>query len=322
MNAIHVESGTLRWGPAPDPALPPGHVRLRARATAVNRADLLQAAGAYPPPPGKSPILGLEVAGEVLESAPDVDGWTAGDRVCALLAAGGYAEQVVVPAGHLLRVPDRLSLEQAAALPEVLTTAWLNLWREAALQPGERVLLHAGASGVGTAAIQLCRVRGNPCFVTAGSDAKIATCTALGAEGGANRHDTDFEAAVREWTGGRGVDVILDPVGGDYLERNLRCLATGGRLVLIGLLGGRSAPLDLGRVLVKRLRIVGSVLRARPDDEKTRILDDLRAHAWPLVASGEVVPIVDRVLPISRAGAAHAAIASNQTVGKVVLSVP
>jgi len=322
MNAIDVTDGSLHWASAPDPALLPGHVRLRVRATAVNRADLLQAAGAYPPPPGKSTILGLEAAGEVTEVAADVTGWAPGDRACALLAGGGYAEQAVMPAGHLLPIPERLSFEQAAALPEVLTTAFLNLWREARLQPRERVLLHAGASGVGTAAVQLCRALGNPCWVTAGSAAKIAACVNLGARGGANRHEADFEDAIVEWSDGAGMDVILDPVGADYLARNLRSLATGGRLVLIGLLGGRAAEIDLGRVLLKRLRVVGSVLRARSDDEKTAILADLRARAWPLVASGDVTPIIDRVLPITEAGAAHAAIASNETVGKVVLTVP
>ncbi len=322
MNAVTVIDGCPRWGRAAPPVLGRGEVRIAVRATAVNRADLLQAAGHYPAPPGKSPVLGLEAAGVIAEIGPDVIGWAIGDRVAALLAGGGYAEQAVAPAGHLLPLPDAMSFVEAAALPEALTTAHLNLWGEAALQPGERVLLHAGASGVGTAAIQLCRALGNPCWVTAGSPEKIAACMALGAEGGADRHDGPFEERVAAWTGGAGVDVILDPVGADYLEPNLRALATGGRLVIIGLMGGRAAPLDLGRLMVKRQRVIGSVLRSRPDAEKTAILDALRARVWPLVEAGVVRPVIDRVVPITEVAAAHAAIAANATTGKIVLTVP
>jgi len=321
VKAIVVRGDRLDWADVSGPDLGPGQVRVRVRATAVNRADLLQRSGFYPPPPGASAILGLEAAGEVVEAGSDT-GWHPGDRVCALLAGGGYAEEVVVPAGHLLPIPDGMDFAHAAALPEVLATAWLNLWGEAALRPGERVLLHAGASGVGTAAIQLCGAFGNPCWVTAGADDKIARCVALGARGGANRKSDDFAERVAEWTDGHGMDVILDPVGAAYLERNVRSLATGGRLVLIGLLSGREAPLDLGRMLVKRLRIVGSTLRARSDADKAAIIADLRARVWPLVEKGEVVPVIDRVLPITEADAAHKAIASDQTFGKVVLVVP
>lgn len=323
--AIHVRGDRLEWDDVPALDLPPGHVRLRVRATAVNRADLHQRDGRYPPPPGKSAILGLEAAGEIAEVSGTLDAsspWRVGDRVCALLAGGGYADEVVVPAGHLLAIPDGTDFAHAAALPEVLCTAWLNLWHEAALRPGERVLLHAGASGVGTAAIQLCRAFGHPCWVTAGSADKVARCVDLGARGGADRFAEDFAARVPEWTDGRGMDVILDPVGGEYLDRNLRSLSVGGRLVVIGLLGGRSAELDLARLLVKRLRIVGSTLRGRSDADKTALIADLRARVWPLVARGEVVPVIDRVLPITEAEAAHRAIASDQTFGKVVLTVP
>ncbi len=314
--------GPLVWADTPAPDARAGHVRLRVRATAVNRADLLQRAGHYPPPPGASPVLGLEAAGEVLEAPADAHPWVPGARACALLSGGGYAEEVVVPAGHLLAIPPGLSFEEAAALPEVLTTAWLNLWLEAELAPGERVLLHAGASGVGTAAIQLCAAFGNPCWVTAGSEAKIARCRSLGARGGFVRHQGDFGQQVRAWTDGRGADVILDPVGAAYLSSNLRSLAPGGRLVIIGLLGGRVSEIDLGRLLVKRLRVLGSVLRSRTDAEKTRILVSLRERVWPRVEAGDIRPVIDRVLPIAAVEEAHEALARNETVGKVVLTLP
>jgi len=321
VNAIVAHGDRLDRAEVPAPESAPGHVRVRVRATAVNRADLHQRAGHYPPPPGKSAILGLEAAGEVVEAEADSP-WQPGDRVCALLAGGGYADEVVVPVGHLLPIPEGMDFTHAAALPEALATAWLNLWGEAALAPGERVLVHAGGSGVGTAAIQLCRAFGNPCWVTAGNTDKVARCVALGAAGGADRFAEDFAARVPGWTHGHGMDVILDPVGGAYLERNLRSLAIEGRLVVIGLLGGRSAELDLGRLLVKRLRVVGSTLRSRSDADKTALISDLRARVWPLVESGEVVPVIDRVMPIGEADAAHRAIASDATFGKVVLVFP
>lgn len=323
MHAITIDqrSHELSWSETPMPSPASGEVRIRVHATAVNRADLIQRAGRYAPPPGTSQILGLECAGTIEAIGDGVSGVAIGDRVCALLSGGGYAEKVAAPAGHLLPIPDGMSFTEAAALPEVLTTAWLNLYREAALQPGERVLLHAGASGVGTAALQLLRRSGNPAFVTVGSDEKIARCVALGADGGANRHSGPWRPAVRSWAGG-GVDVILDPAGAGYLSENLRSLATNGRLVVIGLLSGRSAELDMGRLMIKRLRIVGSVLRARTTTEKADIIAGLRADAWPAVARGEIRPIIDRVLPIQAAAEAHAALQSNQTVGKVVLTIP
>jgi len=322
MLAITIDPQTqaLRWSEAPTPELAPGTLRIRVCATAVNRADLVQRAGRYNPPPGASQILGLECAG-VVEAVSEAGRYQPGDRVCALLSGGGYAEQVVVPVGQVLPIPDGMSFTEAAALPEVLTTAWLNLYREGALQPGEHVVLHAGASGVGTAALQLLRRSGNPAFVTAGSAEKIARCVALGAAGGANRHEGSFREAVLGWTGGRGADVILDPVGAGYLDENLKSLAIRGRLVLIGLLSGRRAELDMGRVLVRRLRVIGSVLRARSVAEKADIIAGLEADAWPAVARGEITPTIDRVMPIQAAEEAHAVIASNQTVGKVVLSV-
>ncbi len=321
MKAIAVDSGALVWRDRPDPELGPGEVRLAVRATAVNRADLLQAKGLYAPPPGKSDVLGLEAAGTVVEVAPDVTGWAIGDRAAALLAGGGYADQVTCPAGHLLPIPDGMTDTDAAALPEVLCTAFLNLVIEAGVKTGDRVLLHAGASGVGTAAIQLCRALGASTWVTAGSAGKIARCVALGAAGGTDRHTGDFVDDVRTWTDKRGADVILDPVGGDYLDRNVRALAVGGRLVVIGLMGGRAAELDLGRLMVKRQRVIGSVLRARPDAEKTALIARLRAEVWPLVAAGQILPIVEEVVDIQAAGAAHARLATDNTVGKLVLRV-
>ncbi|MEM8768511.1 MAG: NAD(P)H-quinone oxidoreductase, partial [Pseudomonadota bacterium] len=240
MKAIQVDGAKLLWAEVESPALGVGEVRIRAHASAINRADLVQRSGGYPPPPGASPILGLECAGEVLEVGEGVDRVKVGDPVCALLAGGGYAEEVVAPAGQVLPVPEGLDFTQAAALPEVFATAYLNLFMEAGLQNGERVLLHAGASGVGTAAIQLCKVRNVESFVTAGQGEKIDRCLALGASGGWNRHDGSFVDAVKAWAP-EGVVVILDPVGGAYLSDNFAVLAVDGRLVIIGLMGGAEA---------------------------------------------------------------------------------
>jgi putative PIG3 family NAD(P)H quinone oxidoreductase len=320
MKAIRIDDGRLIWTDAPAPEIGPGLVRIAVQATAVNRADLVQRSGNYPPPPGASDIMGLECAGEVVEVGEGVARVKPGDRVCALLAGGGYAEQVVVPAGQVLKVPSGYDAVRAAALPEVFATAYLNLYMEAAMQPGERALLHAGASGVGTAAVQLCRAFHNPCFVTAGSAAKIDRCVALGAEGGFDRHDGGFEGAVKAWAP-EGVDVILDPVGGAYLTQNLDCLALGGRLVLIGLMGGAKAEIGLGALMLKRARVIGSTLRARPIGEKAAVMDQLRERVWPLLASGAIEPVIEAVLPIDQAEQAHALVAGNETVGKVVLQV-
>jgi putative PIG3 family NAD(P)H quinone oxidoreductase len=319
MKAIRIDDGRLIWTDAPAPEIGPGLVRIAVQATAVNRADLVQRSGNYPPPPGASDIMGLECAGEVVEVGEGVARVKPGDRVCALLAGGGYAEQVVVPAGQVLKVPSGFDAVRAAALPEVFATAYLNLYMEAAMQPGERALLHAGASGVGTAAVQLCRAFHNPCFVTAGSAAKIDRCVALGAEGGFDRHDGGFEGAVKAWAP-EGVDVILDPVGGAYLTQNLDCLALGGRLVLIGLMGGAKAEIGLGALMLKRARVIGSTLRARPIGEKAAVMDQLRERVWPLLASGAIEPVIEAVLPIDQAEQAHALVAGNETVGKVVFS--
>jgi putative PIG3 family NAD(P)H quinone oxidoreductase len=319
MKAILVENNVLNWADAPTPELGPGQVRIAVQATAINRADLVQRSGGYPPPPGASSILGLECAGEVLEVGEGVTRVRPGDLVCALLSGGGYAEQVVAPAGQVLKVPKGFDAVQAAALPEVFATAYLNLYMEAALQKQERVLLHAGASGVGTAAIQLCKAFHNPCFVTAGSPDKIARCVELGAEAGADRHAGDFQTAVKAWAQGGGVDVILDPVGAAYLAQNLNCLNVGGRLVLIGLMGGAQTDINLGLLMMKRARVIGSTLRARPVSEKAAVMDALKTRVWPLLESGAIVPVVEAVVPIQEAERAHALVAGNDTVGKVVL---
>ncbi len=320
MKAIVVDDGALRWTDVAAPELATGHVRIAVHASAINRADLVQRSGGYPPPPGASDILGLECAGEVVEVGEGVERVAPGDAVCALLSGGGYAEQVVVPAGQVLPIPRGLSMLEAAALPEVFATAYLNLYMEAALQPGERVLLHAGASGVGTAAIQLCNATHNPCFVTAGAADKVERCVALGAQAGWNRHDGSFAAAVREWAPD-GVDVVLDPVGAAYFADNLACLGVDGRLVLIGLMGGAETTLNLGLLMMKRLRVVGSTLRARSVAAKAAVMDRLRDEVWPRLEDASIVPIIDEVFPIEDADAAHARVGSDITVGKVLLQI-
>ena len=321
MRAIVQEGENLVWSDVPNVELRRGEVRISVRATAINRADLSQRAGNYAPPPGASEILGLECSGTIEEVGDGVTSFTCGERVCALLSGGGYAEQVNVPAGQVLRMPKGLDFESAAALPEVLATAYLNLYMEARLQLGESVLIHAGGSGVGTAAIQLCKAFLNPCFVTVGSAAKLQRCKELGAVDGCVRHENEFAELVSHWTQGKGIDVILDPVGGGYMDANLRSLGTDGRLVVIGLMGGTNAELSLGRMMVKRQRIIGSTLRARPVEAKARVMDKLESQVWPLIESGDFKPIIERVLPIEQANFAHELIASNSTFGKVVLVV-
>ncbi len=321
MKAIEIQGDRLVWSDTLSPSLGDGEVRIEVKASAVNRADLAQRAGVYPAPPGASPILGLECSGVVSEIAPGVSGFEIGDEVCALLAGGGYAEEVVVPAPQVVPVPAGLSFVEAAALPEVFATAYLNLYTEAALAPGERVLLHAGASGVGTAAIQLCRAFGNPVFVTAGTDDKIERCVTLGASRGCNRHSGSFVDHVESWTDGNGFDVILDPVGASYLNDNIRSLAIDGRLVLIGLMGGANVEISLGLLMMKRLRVIGSTLRARPVAAKAVIMSALRERVWPPIESGEIGPIIDEVIPIAETERAHELVESNETFGKVVLKV-
>jgi putative PIG3 family NAD(P)H quinone oxidoreductase len=319
VKAIVVDEGRLTWGEVATPPIGVGEVRIEVAASAVNRADLAQRAGSYPPPPGASPILGLECSGVVTEIGEGVQRVVLGDEVCALLAGGGYAEQVVVPAGQVLKIPRGLSLVEAAAIPEVFATAYLNLYIEAQLAVGERVVLHAGASGVGTAAIQLCRSTHNPVFVTAGSASKIDDCVALGAQAGWDRHQGTFRDAVLEWSGGTGADVILDPVGGAYLADNLAALAVDGRLVVIGLMGGITSQLSLGLMMMKRLRVIGSTLRARSIAAKARVMDALAREVWPHFESGTIKPVIEAVIPMAEADRAHALVAGNETVGKVIL---
>jgi putative PIG3 family NAD(P)H quinone oxidoreductase len=310
----------MRWTEVPTPEPGPGQVRIEVHAAGVNRADLLQRRGLYPPPPGASDILGLECAGIIEAVGRGVPESRIGEPVCALLSGGGYAQAAVCPVDHLLPIPDGLSFAEAAALPEAWATAWLKLIVEGELKPGEHVILHAGASGVGTAAIQLCRQRSNPCFVTVGSQEKLKFCQELGADSGAVRHDVNWAEAARSWQPA-GADLILDPVGGSYLEANLKSLGPGGRLVIMGLLGGRRAEVDLGRILVKRLKVVGSTLRSRSDPEKALLVESLRTEIWPHFESSAIGPVIYRQTPITEADGAHSLLWSNATIGKVVLVV-
>jgi putative PIG3 family NAD(P)H quinone oxidoreductase len=325
VRAIAVEKGgaepKLSLGEAPAPVLAPGCLRLRVAATAVNRADLLQARGFYPPPPGASEILGLECAGEVAEVGEGVSGWRRGDRAMALLAGGGYAEEVVVDAGSALPVPEGLSLEQAAALPEVFLTVYLNLFRLAELPAGGSALVHGGGSGIGTAAIQLVAESGATSVVTAGSAEKCERCRQLGADFAVDYNREDFVAACKEATTGRGVDVVLDSIGAPYLERNLASLAVGGRLVIIGLMGGAKAEIALGTLLMRRLSVIGSTLRARLAAEKADIVAGFHQRFGAALAEGRIRPIVDRVLPLEQAGEAHRVVQASEHFGKIVLRV-
>jgi NADPH2:quinone reductase len=312
----------LRLGEAPRPRPGPGQVLIRVAATSVNRADLQQRAGNYPPPPGESDILGLEVAGVIEELGDDVADWRTDDRVMTLVGGGGYAEYAVAPAGTLMPVPDGMDLVQAAAISEVWITAYLNVFREASLRAGETLLVHGGASGVGTAAIQLAKALGPArVIVTVGSEDKAAACLALGADHAILYKTEDFARRVLEITEKRGADVILDHIGAAYLEPNLACLALYGRLVIIGLLGGAKAELNVGRLMVKRQRIIGSVLRARPVEEKARITAAFREQVLERFATGELKPVIHEVLPLAEARRAHELMAANANTGKLVLQV-
>lgn len=313
MRGLQAEGGVLSWRKEQAAALQPGQVRVRIKAAGINRADLLQKAGHYPPPPGTTDILGLECAGEVIETSGQTR-WQPGDRVCALLAGGGMADEVVVDARHLLPVPQGMSWEDAAAIPEVFSTAWLNVFELGAAQPGEKVLIHAGASGVGTAAIQLCKAFGNPCWVSLGSQDKLDTCIALGAEGGVLRHDGI--ASLKDFG---PFDVALDPVGANYAKDHLDLLALDGRWVLIGLMGGRGAELDLAKVLGKRLRLTGSTLRTRNADFKAGLLARMEEKLWPLFETGKLKPLVARTYPFDQVDEAFDELARDRIVGKIVL---
>ena len=282
----------------PDPMPRPGEVVVEVVAAGVNRADVMQRQGHYDPPPGSSAYPGLEVSGRIAQLGDGVDGWSVGDEVCALLTGGGYAEKVTVPAGQLLPVPAGVSLEDAAALPEVACTVWSNIFMTANIQPGEVLLVHGGGSGIGTMAVQLGREVGARVAVTAGSPEKLEVCRELGASILVNYRTDDFEAVVREATDGHGADVILDTIGAKYLARNVGLLAVNGRLVVIGLQGGRTAEINLGAMLAKRCALVATTLRARPAAEKAVIVAAVREHVWPLIESGRVRPIVHAAYPL------------------------
>ena len=321
MKAIAVDNDRLVWRDCADPELGVGAVEIAVKASAVNRADLMQRKGAYPPPSGASEILGLECAGEVTRVGEGVERCKPGDPVCALLSGGGYAEKVVVPAGQVLRVPVGLNYVEAASLPEVYATAYLNLYLEGKLEREEKVILHAGGSGVGTAAIQLLAQSDNPCFVTVGNQSKLDSCVKLGAESGCIRHDGSFAESARAWSGSSGVDMILDPVGAEYLASNIELLSQNGRLVFIGLMGGARAEINLAVLLGKRLKLIGSTLRSRSISEKAQVMDALSNWVWPHLEDGRIKPIIEAVIPIEKAQDAHDLIESNDTFGKVVLSV-
>jgi NADPH2:quinone reductase len=303
----------------PQPA--PGEVLIKVVTAGVNRPDCLQRQGGYPPPPGASDIPGLEVAGTIVALGEGVADWQIGDEVCALLTGGGYAEYCVAPAPQCLPVPAGLTLQQAAALPETFFTVWSNVFDRARLQPGESLLVHGGTSGIGTTAIQLARALGSRVFTTVGGSEKVQPCLDLGAERVINYREEDFVQVIKEVTNNKGVDVILDMVGGDYVQRNLSALAVEGRLVFIAFLRGAKVELNLAPVMMKRLTITGSTLRARPVAHKAPIAKALLETVWPLLASGAIRPIIDRVFPLTEAAAAHALMESNRHVGKLLLQV-
>ncbi len=313
MKALQGVEGRAEWAERPSLICDVGQIRIRVAAAGLNRADLLQRAGLYPPPPGASDALGLECSGVVSEVGPG-SSWQVGDRVCALLAGGGMAEEVVVDGRHALPVPEGLSLVEAAVIPEVYATAWLNLFQLAQLKPGEKVLLHAGASGVGSAAIQLCRAFGNPVWVSVGSADRLAYCEGLGAQGGVLR-DKDLES-LRDFA---PFDVILDPVGGNYAALNQQVIGLDGRWVSIGLMGGAKAEFDLAAMLAKRVQFQGSTLRSRNDQFKADLLGDLGQQVWPLFTEGRLKPQLERTFAAKDVEAAFAALASNKVSGKVAL---
>jgi putative PIG3 family NAD(P)H quinone oxidoreductase len=310
----------LALAEVPDPEPGPGEVVVDVAATAVNRADLLQRQGLYPPPPGASDIIGLECSGTVSAVGPGVEGWQVGTEVCALLAGGGYATRVRVPAGQVMPVPDGVDLVTAAALPEVACTVFSNVIMVAGLQSGESFLVHGGAGGIGTFAIQLASVLGARVLATAGSAEKLAVCADLGADVTINYREDDFVEAAREATDGQGVDVILDNMGASYLGRNVTALATEGRLVIIGMQGGTKGELDISALLRKRGAVVATALRSRPVEEKAAICASVVEHVWPLVAEGQIRPIVHTTMPLSEAGAAHALMEEGDNVGKILLT--
>jgi putative PIG3 family NAD(P)H quinone oxidoreductase len=327
MNAIVIgatEKGRaprLRWATVPDPECGDEEVIVSVAATAVNRADLLQARGLYPAPPDDSPILGLELAGTIAAKGTGVSGWQIGDRVCALAPGGGYAQKARVHQQMLLRMPDDWAFAQAAAVPEAWLTAFSNLIMEAGLSQGERTLIHAGASGVGTAGLQIAKEAGAQVFVTVGNDQKAETCRLLGADGAILYKETDFANALMAMTDGQGVDIILDCVGGPNLARHLKLLRPNGRMVTIGLLGGRRGELDMAALLGKSLTLKGTRLRARPQAQKIAINEAFRQQLWPKLCDGYLKVLIDSTYPITAVAEAHAHVQANRNIGKVVLKI-
>lgn len=314
----------LILGEVDEPVLGAGDVLIAVAACAVNRADLMQREGHYPPPPGASPILGLEVSGTIAALGSDVTGWRLGDEVCALLSGGGYAQRVAVPATQVLPVPPGISVVDAAGLPEVACTVWSNLMMRAGLRAGQVLLVHGGASGIGTMAIQVGKAAGATVAVTASRDAALDRCRALGADVGINYADDDFVQALLDATDGHGADVILDVVGAQYLQRNVSALATDGSLVIIGMQGGNRAELNLGALLAKRGAVIATALRSRPatgPGSKAEIVAAVRTSLWPLIAAGTVKPVIDAVLPLADAGVAHRRMAEGGHFGKLLLEV-
>jgi putative PIG3 family NAD(P)H quinone oxidoreductase len=304
----------------PDPEPGPGEVVIRVAATAVNRADVLQRQGHYPAPPGAPEWPGLEASGMVVKVGPEVSNWHIGDQVCALLSGGGYAEQVAVPAGQLLPVPDGTELVEAAALPEVTCTVWSNVFMLAGLGPSETVLVHGGAGGIGTMAVQLAHQAGARVAVTAGSERKLSVCADLGADILINYREQDYVAEMRSATGGRGADVILDHLGAAYLDQNIRALAVNGRLVVIGMHKGRVGELDLARLMSRRAAILATTLRSRPEAEKAAIVASVRENVWPLLSDRRIRPVIHTTLPIDQVGRAHQLVEDSAHIGKVLLT--
>jgi putative PIG3 family NAD(P)H quinone oxidoreductase len=323
MHAIVIaEAGgpdVLTWTEVEDPVPGPGEVVIDVTATGVNRADVMQRQGFYPPPPGAPPYPGLECSGTIAAVGTGVTGWKPGDEACALLAGGGYAEKVLVPAGQLLPRPDSTDLVTSSALPETACTVYSNVFMKAGLKKGETFLVHGGGSGIGTMAIQLAKSAGATVAVTAGSQEKLDACKALGADITINYRDEDFAASLKQATSGHGADVILDIIGGAYLPGNVEALATEGRMVFIGLQKGRKGELDMGKLMAKRGTIMGTTLRARPKEQKAEIVQAVTEHVWPLVEAGKVAPVVHCVLPISQASEAHRIMEASTHTGKILL---
>jgi putative PIG3 family NAD(P)H quinone oxidoreductase len=311
----------LRLSDIAQPQPKSGEVLIKVAAAGLNRADLIQAQGGYPPPPGAPATLGMEVSGEIAALGPEVRNLREGDKVCALLAGGGYAEYCAVSVGSVLPIPQNVGLVEAAALPEVHFTVWTNLIDSARLRDGESVLVHGGSSGIGTAAIQLCAAMGHRVFATAGSQPKCDACRALGATRAINYRDEDFVEVIKSETGGRGVDVILDMVGGDYIQRNFSAAAVWGRVVNIAFQAGMTANVNFAGMLMKRLAFMATTLRTRTEAEKRAIRDALAQNVWPLIEAGKIKPVIDRIFPLADAGAAHQRMAGGEHIGKILLRV-